>query len=156
MQLSIAPADIRFKISPHDDLRAIEGGNWDRERRYPLAEAVKHRSIAQRYGSGVPWAETELFAVYGRRLAAGERVRGVATMGELIDQYLTRVDALFGDLSKRGFRADAGPLPVILIGRDGESFIGNQGNHRLAMAQVLGLPQIAGRVVCRHAEAPSA
>jgi hypothetical protein len=29
-------------------------------------------------------------------------------------------------------------------------FIGNQGNHRLAMAQVLGLEQIAGRIVCRH------
>jgi hypothetical protein len=41
-------------------------------------------------------------------------------------------------------------LPKLLIGRDGEVFIGNQGNHRLAMAQVLGLPRIAGEVICRH------
>jgi hypothetical protein len=40
-------------------------------------------------------------------------------------------------------------LPKLLIGRDGEVFIGNQGNHRLAMAQVLGLPRIAGEVICR-------
>jgi hypothetical protein len=27
----------RFKISPHDDLRGEAGGDWDIERRYPLA-----------------------------------------------------------------------------------------------------------------------
>jgi hypothetical protein len=56
---------------------------------------------------------------------------------------------MFIDLQRKGFK-DSHPLPVFLIGRDGEVFIGNQGNHRLAMAQVLGLPRIAGEVICRH------
>lgn len=154
--LWIDPAAISFKISPHDDLRAIEGGNWDRERCYPLADAIKHRSIAERYGSGARWEDTTLFAVYRRRFAAGEQIRGADTIEELAAQYYRRVDALFADLSRRGFRPDAGPLPVILIGRDGETFIGNQGNHRLAMAKAIGLDRFAGRVVCRHAEAPPA
>jgi hypothetical protein len=33
-------------------------------------------------------------------------------------------------------------------------FIGNQGNHRLAMAHVLGLEKFAGEVICRHKECP--
>jgi hypothetical protein len=56
---------------------------------------------------------------------------------------------MFADLKRNGFR-DNGPLPKLLIGRGGEVFIGNQGNHRLAMAQVIGLPRIAGEVICRH------
>jgi hypothetical protein len=71
-------------------------------------------------------------------------------MAALLEQYYDRVDEMFASMKRDGFIVDAGPLPTFLIGRGGEIFIGNQGNHRLAMAQVLGLKQIAGRVVCRH------
>jgi hypothetical protein len=140
-------SSIRFKISPHDDLKGIVGGNWDLDRRFPLSEAVKHRSIAQRYRDGLPWEETDLFRdIYARRIKT-EPIRGEATMEGLLEQY--RVDDLFDKLRRKGFQ-DCHPLPVFLIGRDGEVFIGNQGNHRLAMAQVLGLQRIAGDVICRH------
>jgi hypothetical protein len=143
------PAAIRFKISPHDDLKGVIGGDWDLERRYPVSEAVKHRSIAQRYGEGRRWEDTDLFRdLYSRRIQS-EPIRGEATMAGLLAQYYTRVDGMFADLKANGFRTDR-PLPKLLIGRDGEIFIGNQGNHRLAMAQVLGLSKIAGEVICRH------
>ena len=146
----VSSADIRFKITPHDDLRGEAGGDWDIERRYQLAAAVKHRAIVQRYRDGRRWEETDLFAdTYRRRFESGETVRGEATMEALLAQYYGRVDAMFADLKRKGFR-DGHPLPKLLIGRDGEVFIGNQGNHRLAMAQVLGLPRIAGEVICRH------
>jgi hypothetical protein len=147
--LWVDPALIRHKISPHSDLRPVHGGDWDLRRRYPIEEAVKHRSIAQRYRDGRPWEDTDLFRdLYSRRIQS-EPIRGEATMAGLLAQYYTRVDAMFADLKKNGFRADK-PLPKLLIGRDGEIFIGNQGNHRLAMAQVLGLQRIAGEVICRH------
>lgn len=147
----VAPGAIRFKISPHCDLKPVQGGDWDRQRRHPLVDAVKHKAIAERYRDGRPWEETSLFRnVYARRLKEGGNVRGCASMRELVDQYYTRVDRMFEDLKRRGFHPNAGPLPVMLIGRTGEVFIGNQGNHRLAMAQVLGLRQIAGRIICRH------
>jgi hypothetical protein len=53
-------------------------------------------------------------------------------------------------MRRNGFNPDAGPLPTFLIGRTGQVFIGNQGNHRLAMAQLLSLTEIAGKVICRH------
>jgi hypothetical protein len=144
------PGLVRFKISPHDDLKGREGGDWDLERRFPVTEAVKHRAIVDRYRDGRRWEDTELFAsVYARRFDAGEGIRGEWTMNDLVSQYYTRVDGMFADLNKNGFRTDR-PLPKLLIGRDGEIFIGNQGNHRLAMAQVLGLSKIAGEVICRH------
>lgn len=147
----VAPDAIKFKISPHHDLGEIKGGNWDLGRRFPLVEAVKHRAIRQRYADGARWEDTDLFKItYARRLASGQSVRGETTMKGLLAQYYRRVDGMHADLKKRGFFPDAGPLPVMLIGRDGEVFIGNQGNHRLAMAQVLGLKQIAGRIICRH------
>jgi len=83
------------------------------------------------------------------RFESGETVRGEPTMESLLAQYYDRVDGMFADLKRNGFRGDR-PLPVFLIGRGGEVFIGNQGNHRLAMAQVLGLDRIAGEVICRH------
>lgn len=145
----INPRSIRFKISPHDDLRGSVAGDWDLERRFPLSDAAKYRSIAQRYSEGRKWEETELFAeLYARRIAK-EPIRGEATIEGLLAQYYGRVDQLFDDLKRKGFRTDV-PLPKLLIGRDGEVFIGNQGNHRLAMAQVLGLERIAGEVICRH------
>jgi hypothetical protein len=145
----IDPKSIRFKISPHDDLSRFAPGDWDIERRHKLSETVKYRSLVQRYSEGRPWEETDLFKdTYARRIKA-EPIRGEATMKGLLAQYYGRVDGLFADLKRKGFRGD-GPLPKLLVGRDGEIFIGNQGNHRLAMAHVLKLDKIAGVIICRH------
>ena len=145
----VDPQAIRFKISPHDDLIGRKGGDWDLTRRYPIASTVKYRAILQRFGEGRRWEETDLFAVnYRRRFEGGETVRGERTMEGLLAQYYQHVDGLFEKL-KRGFRTDV-PLPRLLVGRNGEVFIGNQGNHRLAMAHVLKLERIAGEVICRH------
>lgn len=129
------------------------------ERRFELAETVKYRAIRDHFAKGVPWAETELFTdIYRRRLKSGH-VRGETTFEGLVRQYDTRVDGLAKSLKRDGFKThdDRGrpyPLPGLYIGRDGEVFIGNQGNHRLAIAQVLGLGQITGRIVCKHPLSP--
>jgi hypothetical protein len=148
----VRPETIEFKISPHDDLAKFAPGDWDLERRYPLKEAVKHRSITQRYIEGRPWEETDLFkSNYARRFKAGDSIRGERTMKGLVAQYYDRVDGMFESLKRDGFRIERKTaLPKLLIGRAGEIFIGNQGNHRLAMAKVLGLKQIAGEIICRH------
>lgn len=147
----IDPALIRFKITPHDDLRGRKGGDWDLKRRHPVTASAKYRAIVERYQQGKAWEETDLFRdLYQRRFDKGESIRGEWTMRDLLTQYYGRVDGLFMDLKKNGFRANGNPLPRLLIGRDGEVFIGNQGNHRLAMAHVLKLNRIAGEILCRH------
>jgi hypothetical protein len=153
------PARIQCKISPIHDLHGIQSGNWDINRRHELADAVKHRSIRQRYVDGVAWEETDLFKMnYAQRLARGESVRGEISLRGLAQQYYDRMDAMFRSLERDGFllhnrRGRPLPLPGLYIGRVGEVFIGNQGNHRLAMAQIIGLDAFAGKIVCKHSMA---
>ena len=151
----IDPSVIEFTISPAKDLSGIVDGDWDIERRYPLARSAKHRAIVERYTQDKPWEKSDLFLdAYARRLEHGP-VRGVSTFEGLVAQYYGRVDSLFESLKTEGFklqdkRGKPVPLPGLLIGRGGEIFLNNQGNHRVAMAQVLGLKKIAGKIVCRH------
>jgi hypothetical protein len=84
--------------------------------RLPLATAIKHRSIAQRYRGGVPWEKTDLFRAYARRLAAGDHVRGARTMEQLLAQYYTRVDGMFADMKARGFRPRRRPACLSAAG----------------------------------------
>lgn len=149
----IDPKDIRFKISPVHDLKRIKAGDWDIERRHPIEGSAKFRSIVERYTEGKAWEDTDLFRdLYARRFADGGEIRGEATAQGLLVQYYDRVDSMFADMKANGFRTDV-PLPSLFIGRTGEVFIGNQGNHRFAMAFVLGI-KIAGKIICRHKLAP--
>lgn len=151
----IDPAIIEYRVSPISDLRGIVGGNWDRDRLYRLSETVKYQAIREHFIDGRPWEETNLFRdIYTRRLRTNH-VRGETTLEALAAQYYSRVDGLAESMRRDGFlthRKDGQPhpLPGFYIGRSGQVFIGNQGNHRLSIAQVLGLPKIAGEIVCRH------
>jgi hypothetical protein len=153
--LWIDPAKIQYKIAAVRDLHGSMGGDWDIERRQPFAECAKARAIRERYVEGREWLDTDLFVdAYKRRLERDGRIGRCRTLGELAKEYERRFDKLFARLKQDGFRLDNGKgrkfaLPAFLIGRDGDVFIGNQGNHRLAMAQVLGLDEIAGGIVCR-------
>lgn len=150
------PSRIRFKIAPIGDLRGRRGGDWDLERRHALTETVKYRAVIAHFRDGVAWADTDLFGdLYRRRFESGGHVRGAATLPDLLDQYNTRVDGLAESMRRDGFLThDAHgrelPLPGLYIGRGGEVFIGNQGNHRLAIAHAIELQRFAGRIVCRH------
>lgn len=152
----VNPRDIQFKISPFLDLPNVKDGDWDIERRHPFQGTAKYRAVVQRYVGGKEWIETDLFTdAYRRRLEKDGRIGRYRNLRDLAESYRCRFDPLFETLKRDGFRTQGAngkrhALPSLLVGRDGEVFIGNQGNHRLAMAQVLGLERIAGRIVCRH------
>lgn len=152
----IAPREVIFKITPIHDLIGTQGGDWDIERRHDFRTTAKFRSMVQRYQDGALWRDTDLFTdTYTRRLKRDGHIGGVRTLADLADQYHRRFDTMAEQMRREGFRLadDRGrphPLPSLLIGRDGDVFIGNQGNHRLALAQVLGLRTFAGKVTCRH------
>lgn len=156
--LWLNPASVEFRISPSADLNGIVGGDWDIVRRRPFVETAKYRSMVQHFVEGLPWEQTDLFTdAYTRRMAKDGHIGGIRTMDGLAIHYRKRFDPMFDVLKREGFSlADAKgkphPLPTILIGRSGELFIGNQGNHRMAMAKVIGLDRIAGRIVCRHSQ----
>lgn len=155
----IDPNIIKYRISPISDLVGEAGGDWDKARRYRLAATVKYKAIAEHFRDGKPWEETELFTdIYTRRLRTNH-VRGARTIKELARQYYERVDGLAESMKREGFKThrqdgEPFPLPGLYIGRRGEVFIGNQGNHRLAIAQVVGVKEIAGKIICRHVLTP--
>lgn len=152
----VDPATIEFRISPSADLRGTVPGDWDIERRRVFTATAKYRSMVQHFVEGVDWGETILFTdSYARRMAKDGHIGGKRSMAEVAEHYRRRFDPMFEVLRREGFslsdaRGKPYPLPTLLIGRNGETFIGNQGNHRLAMAKVLGLTRIAGNIVCRH------
>ena len=115
----------------------------------PLDGTIKHRSILARYVEGRRWEETPLFTeIYARRLAKGS-ARGCVTIEQLAEQYYGRVDALYADMRRYGFREEIDREPTyfpVLIGPGGTLVIGNQGNHRLAMAKALKLDSVLVKV----------
>lgn len=153
------PREIKFKITPHNDLSGIMGGNWDIDRRYQFQDTAKYRAIVAHYAENVPWLETDLFRdAYARRLKRDGHVGRSRTLAQLAADYDRRFDPMVEEMRREGFRLTSTngklhALPVLLIGRD-EMFIGNQGNHRLAIAQMLGLEKFAGKVICRHPLSP--
>ena len=144
----VSPQDVTHKLSC--DLFETEAREWGDKTYMPIEETIKHRSIVARYVEGRPWEETELFTnIYTRRFAAGEKVRGCSTMAGLLQQYRTRVDHMYADMQKYGYRDDADDLIPVVIAPDGTLALGNQGNHRLAVAKVLNVPQITVKVCGR-------
>lgn len=142
--LRVSPFAVTHKLSV--DLDVSEAADWIGKTYAPLAETIKHRAVMQRYVDGRRWEDTELFTdIYRRRFERGDTVRGCDSLAELARQYYGRVDSMYHDLRQYGFREviDGEPTTIpALIGPGGTLVIGNQGNHRLAMAKALGLASV--------------
>lgn len=152
--VSVSPSEVQWRLSIDMETEPLDHERWTHADRHPLAESQKYRSIVQRYLEGRQWDDTPLFQeIYKTRLAY-EPVRGCSTMAALLTQYHTRVDAMFADLRAHGFRRriDGRPVPPIrlYLSHDNVLLMGNQGNHRIAMAQILRLDSIIAEIVGRH------
>lgn len=148
------PASITHKVGGSAKLTGLASGDWDLQAA-PFEETVKFKAIEAHFLHGVPWRETDLFTdVYTRRLAQDGHIRGMRSLNELLNWFAPRIERIAQSLRQDGFILEANgrhhPLPSLLIGRSGQVYIGNQGNHRLALAQVLGLERFAGRITCKH------
>lgn len=157
--IEVAPAAIRFKLAYDLDLGGVRGGEWDLDRRVSIDLTDKHVSMFQRYAEGMRWQDTQLFqGRYSARLMS-QRVRGATTLDDLAAVYEREVDPIFRDMKKHGFRTEIAGKPVALpkvhVARNGEVILGNQGNHRLGMAKVLGLQSIPVRIHTVHARYPA-
>lgn len=154
----VPPQDILYKVRYDLDIYFgdILSGDWDLQRRVDLNLSAKHRAMHERYVLGLSWEDTELFRSYAPRFANGDVVRGVDNVGDLAKRYSEQVDSLFDDMKRNGFvvaRNTSGhpkTLPHVHIGRNGEFLFGNNGNHRLAIAKILGLTHIPCWVRGRH------
>lgn len=139
-----------FKISGMATLCAIHPGDWDIKRRVRLDETDKHRSMYQRFVEGKRWEDTDCFTkLYVARFNPKHSQEGARGYQEKLAHYRKNIEEAFKSLKKDGFRTDV-DLPVVVIGREGEIMLGNQGNHRVAMAKILGIERIPVEVAVRH------
>ena len=159
--ISIPPGDIGLKLSYDLDIYFgdVLSGDWDLKRAIDLATSIKHRSIHERFVLNIPWEETQLFSsTYAVRLSRGEIVRGADNVRDLAIEYAKRIDSLFESMKRDGFVCPTSKsgrpktLPHVHIGRDGRFLFGNNGNHRLAIAKIIGLSEIPCWVRGRHLE----
>ena len=138
------------------NLSGVLAGDWDLNVT-PITSSIKYRSVVEHFERAIPWDQTEIFeTVYVGRLKREGRVLGCSTISELSRRYETRIDALFLDMKTNGFviildkQGIAIDLPHVHVGREGDILYGNRGNHRLAIARVLGLEHIPCQVRTRH------
>lgn len=106
---------------------------------------AKFVSIQSRMLEDCPWERTPIFEVYRDRIQRGEEVKGYRDIQSLAEAYETRFTELLRSMSKGGFsRTQLGvrpqDLPWAVRLRGGSLWFGNQGNHRLSIAKVIGLP----------------
>jgi hypothetical protein len=136
----------------HND---ILSGDWDLKRR-SVADTPKYRSVLLHFRDGVSWEHTPIFEIYVKRLKRGGKVRGCTTIADLKRQMDESLEPLYEDIRKNGIRVPRRrrrrirDLPNVHIGRDGEILLGNNGNHRIAMAHLLKIEQIPCVVYGRH------
>ena len=154
----VRPEDLTYK-SYYDLLlycNDIVPGDWDL-RKALLERTQKCQSLVQHFRDGVRWEQTVLFTdIYPRRFARGHVIRGCRNIRELAEYYEVHIRDLHESISEHGFRVEINPktklpdIPHVHIGRDGCLLVGNNGNHRLFLAKLLGVERIPCVVRARH------
>ena len=163
---AVASEDVVIWVSPKEiSLKLLKGvrlyrheimpGDWDLAAGR-LGDTLKYQSIVQHFQDAVPWDETVIFKTkYGPDIEAGRTAKGFRSLQELTEYYEARYSSLFRSIKNDGVRVlfdDEGEvdIPHVHIGRSGNILFGNDGNHRLAMAKILGVERIPCRVMSRH------
>lgn len=172
--LRIDPARIERQVrTPSKRWGRVAGGDWDRTA-IPFEETVAYGSVEARFQRGLPWRETDEFEQYRDRLEAGEQPKGCPTERELEERF-EELDAIYERIATEGYRSqpelwadrpdyqrevfykwDRTLDPrldeiTVSIGRDGTVLHSDRGDHRLAIAKLLGLEEIPVLVRRRHA-----
>jgi hypothetical protein len=144
----VDPQDVTMKLPEEAMLGLLTQRQWPLEANFdplPYAETIKFLSVQARITHGVPWAETPIFEVYRRRLERGESVKGHRDLQLLSEAYEARFSALVRAMSAGGFSTATlralrpTELPWAFKSQSGSLWFGNQGNHRLSIAKVIGL-----------------
>jgi hypothetical protein len=159
----VSPHAIRYKIITATDIPAgVVGGDWDlAPRRVLLSTTEKFKSVIEHFVEGKPWEETTLFtSIYQRRLDSNGVARdGFRKIQDLTKHYREVYDEMYADMSRQGFvtviEGKPVSIPHVFVCRDGELALGNNGNHRVPMAQVLDLPYVIVELRTFHPEAPA-
>lgn len=156
----IDPTAIRLSIletAPRYPQRGVvAAGDWDRAGE-PFWERPVPRAVVARFRDGRPWQETPLHDYFADQLRRFGNAWGYASIAGF-DERCAEIERLYGSMRDEGYHSQrelAGPpLDEITvdIARDGTLLWQGYGQHRLAIAAVLGIDRVPALVGRRHRE----
>lgn len=172
--LWIDPDEIVYDVSNTDvpaTFGRVYGGSWD-QAPTPIVDTPIYEAMRAHFVEGVPWEETAYYNRKKSKLEAGKSTRGCTTVDDL-PEYFNRFDELYESLQTDGYKLQRvlareapskttrqnldAPTPElneigVCIGRNGSFLRRFRGRHRLAIAKLAGVDEVAVQVLVRHSE----
>lgn len=141
----------------HPQWGRVEAGGWDRKRE-PFDERPVPVAVRQHFEQGVPWAETPLYGHFRDQLARFGNAWNYTDMAAF-ERRCEDIERVYKSIRNRGYLRQSaleGGTPVldeinVDIARDGTLLWRGYGQHRLAIAKVLGLDSVPVFLHRRHA-----
>ncbi|EWH01837.1 hypothetical protein Q427_11920 [Halomonas sp. BC04] len=143
---------IRAKLG-HSSLPIEISGNWSRKtRNFDLTEWYRVKELRQHFCLGVPWNQIESVTKKRYLLDRGYIVSDAHSHEEL-DLRLNSHDLLFDKIkNNEGLSSDWEHLVQLNISESGGLYWGPDGQHRIAMAVILGIEFIPMKLSYVHPE----
>jgi len=147
------------------DKGRVLGGSWDLSD-YRFTELDVACAMRERIQSGAPWESTALHARLSEELRARGHTSWHIRSTDDLAAHFAHVDQVIASVRAHGYRANHEiALPgeekgvdgdprfsseiTVNIGRDGQ-YLFQDGRHRLAVAQLLGVESVPVKVLVRH------
>lgn len=169
----IDPTEINFQIYEvrHDlGLGQIKGGNWDTpENHISIYNSRVYMGLYQRFQEERNWEDTIYYKKAKKRIQEQGSICGYNDPEQYKNVRCKYVDELFSSIRDEGYRPNFNDVhevpacdkrsrawawselePLVMIGRDGEVYLTDDGRHRFTIARILGVESIPVNVLVRH------
>ena len=162
--LYVDPQDIQMTVARDDPtltgnsvwhFGSVAGGDWDLSGVPVREHGDVYTILAKRVQEGLAYEEIPEFTAHLRAIEEGALLDSCTTPEEYMARW-REIEGLYGRIAAEGYKTQeelGGDNPLdeirIQIGRRGELLF-EEGLHRLAIAQLLALPQIPVLVTRRH------
>lgn len=137
-------------------------GEWDQQSR-PFSDQPVVQGLLEHFEYGQPWKETQLYQAFCDQLDRFGNAWGYTSVSDF-ERRCQEIEQLYEQIKCDGYRSQTElrqlglqATPVldevnVDLGRDGELLWRSYGQHRLAIAQMLDVPEIPIFVHRRHRE----
>lgn len=144
-------------VEKHTIPGQIIDGDWDIYAfEQNQEENTRYISRIEHFVNGIPWEKTTIFRNrWIPMLAEKGECYGCSSIEELVERYKRKNDHMYDKIKRKGVvtRTIKNPFIDVIyvhVGRNGEFIYTDNGNHRLAIADLLGIKKIPVRVWTRH------
>ena len=152
-------------FDPLLDKGKIYAGDWDITD-YKFSDLKIYQALSARINNSVDWKETEYYHDMLNSIESGIEAWGCHTQEDL-DKRCSYLDSLINSIKEKGYKLnhtikleseddcmyskdkELSEEVSVNISRNGE-YLFQDGRHRLAIAQILGIEQIPVKVLVRH------